>query len=158
MDYFAPIFTKSLKKPLDAQFLAALIAASHGAPVHHFDAKIEALAAELVHRNQNLLAVVAATARRMVSTSASLAEFERGFIARLQSISRSFDLIVHGTSPYDHSAYFASLWQVETVRSAGQVSLIATGAISVVAAGLAIAIWRAKGPEPSRTPGVASEV
>jgi hypothetical protein len=70
----------------------------------------------------------------------------------------SFDLIVHGTSPYDHSAYFASLWQVETVRSAGQVSLIATGAISVVAAGLAIAIWRAKGPEPSRTPGVASEV
>ena len=59
------------------------------------EAKIEALASELVHRNQNLLAVVAATARRMVSTSASLAEFERGFTARLQSISRSFDLIVH---------------------------------------------------------------
>lgn len=59
------------------------------------EAKIEALAAELVHRNQNLLAVVAATARRMLNTSSSLAEFERGFSARLQSISRSFDLIVH---------------------------------------------------------------
>ena len=59
------------------------------------EAKIEALASELVHRNQNLLAVVAATARRMIQTSSSLAEFERGFSARLQSISRSFDLIVH---------------------------------------------------------------
>ena len=59
------------------------------------EAKIEALASELVHRNQNLLAVVAATARRMIHTSSSLAEFERGFSARLQSISRSFDLIVH---------------------------------------------------------------
>ena len=59
------------------------------------EAKIEALASELVHRNQNLLAVVAATARRMIHTNASLAEFERGFSARLQSISRSFDLIVH---------------------------------------------------------------
>ncbi len=58
------------------------------------EAKIEALASELVHRNQNLLAVVAATARRMIGTSHSLAEFEAGFSARLQAISRSFDLIV----------------------------------------------------------------
>jgi len=59
------------------------------------ESKITALASELVHRNQNLLAIVSATARRMAETSESLADFEVGFTARLKSISHSFALIVN---------------------------------------------------------------
>ena len=58
------------------------------------ESKIEALAAELAHRNQNLIAVVSAIARQMLKTSDTLNEFEDRFITRLYSIARSFELIV----------------------------------------------------------------
>ena len=58
------------------------------------ETKIEALAAELAHRNQNLIAVISAIARQMLNTSHTLNEFENRFTPRLHSIARSFDLIV----------------------------------------------------------------
>ena len=56
--------------------------------------KIDTLAAELAHRNQNLIAVISAIARQMVKTSDTLPEFEERFTTRLHSIARSFDLII----------------------------------------------------------------
>jgi two-component sensor histidine kinase/PAS domain-containing protein len=56
--------------------------------------KIDTLAAELAHRNQNLIAVISAIARQMLKTSDTLYEFEERFTTRLHSIARSFDLII----------------------------------------------------------------
>ncbi len=58
------------------------------------ETQIEALASELVHRNQNMLAVISSMSRRLFRTSESMAEFETRFDSRLQAISRSFDVIV----------------------------------------------------------------
>jgi len=58
------------------------------------DAQIEALASELVHRNQNMLAVISSMSRRLFRTSASMSEFETRFDSRLQAVARSFDVIV----------------------------------------------------------------
>jgi len=58
------------------------------------EARIEALAAELAHRNQNLIAVISSIARRMFKTSQSLGEFEHRFTTSLHAIARSFELIV----------------------------------------------------------------
>jgi len=60
----------------------------------HREFKIEALASELAHRNQNLIAVISAMARQMLNSSDSLNEFENRFTTRLHSIARSFDLIL----------------------------------------------------------------
>jgi PAS domain S-box-containing protein len=61
---------------------------------HLRETQIEALASELVHRNQNMLAVISSMSRRLFRTSDSMAEFESRFDSRLQAISRSFDVIV----------------------------------------------------------------
>lgn len=58
------------------------------------ESKIEALAAELAHRNQNLIAVISAMARQMLNSSETLNEFKNRFTTRLHSIARSFDLII----------------------------------------------------------------
>jgi two-component sensor histidine kinase/PAS domain-containing protein len=58
------------------------------------EAKIETLAAQLSHRNQNLIAVISAISRQLLNTSATLGDFDRRFTTRLHAIARSFDLIV----------------------------------------------------------------
>jgi len=49
---------------------------------------------ELCHRAKNLLAVISAMARNTAAQSASVADFERAFSARIRSLSFSHDLLV----------------------------------------------------------------
>jgi len=63
-------------------------------------------------------------------------------------VSNSLHLIVHGTSPYHHSAFFVSLWQVGTVRSTGRLSLLLTIPATVVALLLVAWLWRALRSSP----------
>ena len=58
------------------------------------ETRIQALMTELVHRSQNLLAIISAMARQTVRSSQSLDDFEDRFAGRIAAISRSFDLIV----------------------------------------------------------------
>jgi len=57
-------------------------------------------------------------------------------------IRNSIHLIVHGSSPYSHSAYFASLWQVEAVRSVGRVSLLLSIPLTIIVLVKAMWVWQ----------------
>ena len=54
-------------------------------------------------------------------------------------VGNSIHLLVHGSSPFHHSAYFVSLWQIGTVRSLGRASLVLS--IPLTALGLGLGIW-----------------
>jgi PAS domain S-box-containing protein len=60
------------------------------------DDKIDMLVRELAHRSKNLLTVVHALAYQIMRTSNSFADFETRFVARLQALSQSQDLLVQG--------------------------------------------------------------
>ncbi len=57
-------------------------------------ARIRLLMRELTHRSKNLLTVIQAIMRQTASNSASLEDFETRFMARLQSLAGSHDLLV----------------------------------------------------------------
>lgn len=55
----------------------------------------ELIASEVIHRAKNMLAVVSAIQRQTARSAQSLDEFNRSFGARLASLSKSTDLLVH---------------------------------------------------------------
>jgi hypothetical protein len=73
-------------------------------------------------------------------------------------VSNSLHLIIHGASPYHHSAYFVSLWQVGTVRSAGRLSLVLTIPVSIVALLVAGWLWQTLRSSPTRLDDARSPV
>jgi PAS domain S-box-containing protein len=58
------------------------------------EARIRLLMRELTHRSKNLLTVIQAIMRQTASHSASIEDFETRFLARLQSLAESHDLLV----------------------------------------------------------------
>jgi PAS domain S-box-containing protein len=77
--------------------------------------QIEFVMHELSHRSKNLLTVVHSIALRTIKNSASLADFEGKFIARLQSMARTHDLLV------------ANEWQGADIREIVEAELKSFG-------------------------------